>query len=200
MSPAAMRRRRMLAVHLRREEKLSYRQIAELLGCSHTAAKLFVESPDAPLRWDRKGTNGSVWDAGDAQDRRATRRRRAAEAKGLVWNEADDDTRPIDVQDLYDLPIEQGTRIPHPDGVDRPGKQLEWATRDKRERVDAYIDADPSRCCTTERLMAHCRLFSEGSDDTIRDDFAALLRVWGFVRRADGGWRRPPVPGSSQSA
>ena len=200
MSPAAMQRRRKLAVHLRREEKLSYRQIGELLGCSHTAARLFVEAPDAPLRWDRKGTQGRVWDAGDAQDRRATRRRRAAEAQGMVWSEEDDDIPPIDVQHLYDLPMETGSWIPHPLGGDRPAKQLEWATKEKRQRVDAYVDADPRRRCSTEALMAHCRLFSEGNDDTIRDDFDALLRVWGFMRRHDGGWSRPPVPGSSQSA
>ena len=75
MTPEAMLARREMAVRLRRDEDLSYREIGRRLGCSHTAARLFVAEPDKPLVWDPRGTQGRKWDAGDAQDRYVERRR-----------------------------------------------------------------------------------------------------------------------------
>jgi len=190
MTPDAMLFRRQLAVRLRRDENLTYREIGARLGCSHTAARLFVEAPEKPLKWDRKGTKGRAWDEASAQERRADRDRRKLGVDAFSYAMTAVETRAISVEDLGDVAPEATVTVPDPYGVDgrRP---VAWAIPATRERVSAYVEADPRRRSTTSALLAHCRLIEIPDDQfPVRPDLEAVLRQWGYVLGADGGWCR----------
>jgi hypothetical protein len=190
MTPDAMAFRRQLAVRLRRDENLTYREIGARLGCSHTAVRLFVEAPEKPLKWDRKGTQGRAWDEATAQERRAERERRKLGLGAFEYAHRAVETPAITVEALGDQTPDATVTVPDPYGVN--GRRLVWwATSEARQRVSAYVAADPRRCCTTTALIKHCRLVELAYEQyPVRPDLEAVLWDWGYVLSLDGGWRR----------
>ena len=191
MTPEAMLLRRQLAVQLHKNGDLTYREIGALLGCSHTAVRGFVNAPEKPLKWDRKATKGRAWDEASAQERCGERVRRKLGVGEIEYAKTALTRRAITVKDLGEVTPEATVIVPDARFFPEGRREVEWATPAMRERLFAYLDADPRRRCTTTALIAHCRLV-EFEDDPfpVRPTLEAVLREFGCVLGADGGWRR----------